>query len=264
MYSWSSSRSLSTSFGWLLIRCSRTRRRSRTMTILRKKASIGTTFPCVPALPGRRTSWPPCQRSAITPDVDWSAFRIARTPCMIFLTSASSSIRDPPRRVPNHAATGTATRRARRRARRRRSAGLSSAPATRVLALDEIGQKARGGGAPMEDDVSDAGDERRELLERRRARWHGELDEAEARRREDRPHDPCRRHVEGRRPDVELRLREVLRHRRLDHARHDERDVDRRAAELDAQRLGHADERELRRAVAADRRHAAATPERGA
>src|SRR6266581_6352570 len=71
------------------MRC--TRRRSRTATILRKKASIGTVFSCVPALPGFMTSWPPVQRSPISPDTDCSALSTARTACTILRTSSSSS-----------------------------------------------------------------------------------------------------------------------------------------------------------------------------
>src|SRR5438552_8050235 len=84
------------------MRCSSTRRRSRTATILRKKASIGTVFSCVPALPGFMTSWPPVQRSPIAPDTDCSALSTARTACTILRRSSSSSgmalLRGPRRR----------------------------------------------------------------------------------------------------------------------------------------------------------------------
>src|SRR2546429_6586659 len=73
------------------MRCTSTRRRSRTATILRKKASMGTIFSCVPALPGFMTSWTPVQRSPISPDTDCSAFSTARTACTILRTSSSSS-----------------------------------------------------------------------------------------------------------------------------------------------------------------------------
>src|SRR5207249_12119121 len=73
------------------MRCSRTRRRSRTATILRKNASMGTVFSCVPALPGFITSWPPAQRSPIAPDTDCSAFSTARTACTTLRMSSSSS-----------------------------------------------------------------------------------------------------------------------------------------------------------------------------
>src|SRR2546427_2492688 len=98
MYSWSWTRSSSASFGWLLMRCSRTRSRSRTAMILRKKSSIGMVFSCVPARPGLRTRWPPVQRSAMWPETDCSAFRTARTACTIFRRSSSSSMARPARR----------------------------------------------------------------------------------------------------------------------------------------------------------------------
>ncbi len=76
MYCWSCTFSSGSSLALPLIRCSRTRSRSRTITILWKNVSRGTRFSAVPSLPGLRTTSPPTQRPPSSTGFTASSSRI--------------------------------------------------------------------------------------------------------------------------------------------------------------------------------------------